>query len=563
MIKFKTIRTRILFSFAIVIAVMAVFIIYNYIQTSTSVDSTKKIVDEELDLLNVDYSLAQTMSLRIAAARGYVLSGNSTYKDIYTENEAIALEKGDLLRSLTQSNEFEKYEKMAEEWSNYVQTSVIDVYDAGNKELATANLIEMDSTATEIRQGFEDLAASRSEKMNAYGQKAISSGTSTQTTSFVIGILIIVISIIIAIFSARMISRPIVTVTNRMQNIANGDLSEPLLEKTTTDEVGRLTDATNEMVVTMNQMLKTIQQVSSEVAAQSEELTQSAGEVKVGTEQVSTSVSEIASGTEIQASNAADVAATMSDFTTKMSNVHDRNVEINGYSHEVMSLTKEGQSLMDASTNQMVAIEHIVKDAVAKVDELSMQTQEISKIVQVIHAIADQTNLLSLNAAIEAARAGEHGKGFAVVADEVRKLADQVSNSVDDITTIVDKILSESHVVTTSLEAGYEEVERGSAQITTTGETFSKISNMLSNMSVHITAMSSQLNEVVQNTATINRSIDEIAAVSQQSAASIEETSATVEQASSAMDEISNSSSTLAEMAENLHENVRQFKLHS
>lgn len=562
MIKFKTIRKRILFAFTSVIAIIAAFIIYNYIQTSNSVDNTKKIVDEELQLLTVDYDLAQTMAIRIAAARGYVLSGSSTYKDIYTENVAIAQQKEEQLRVLIQSDEFEKYAKMAAEWSNYVQTSVLDVYDAGNEKLATANLIKMDNTATEIRKGFESLAVSRSEKMNTYGQEVITSGTTTKTMSLVTGLLIIILSIVIASISARRISRPIITVTKRMENIANGNFSEPLLEKTTADEIGQLTDATNEMVQTLNRMLKTIQQVSNEVAAQSEELTQSASEVKVGTEQISTTVSEIANGTEIQASNAADVAATMSDFTMKMSNVNDRNVEINRYSHEVMTLTKQGQNLMDASTNQMVTIDHIVKDAVTKVDELSTQTQEISKIVQVIHAIADQTNLLSLNAAIEAARAGEHGKGFAVVADEVRKLADQVTNSVGDITTIVDKIITGSHLVTSSLEAGYEEVERGSAQITTTGETFSEISNMLSNMSDHITNMSSQLNEVVQNTATINRSIDEIAAVSQQSAASIEETSATVEQASSAMDEISNSSSTLAGMAETLNENVRQFKLH-
>ena len=256
------------------------------------------------------------------------------------------------------------------------------------------------------------------------------------------------------------------------------------------------------------------------------------------------------------------VAAMMTDFTVKMADVNERNVEINRYSNEVMTLTYEGQSLMNASTTQMTAIDQIVKDAVVNVTDLSKQTQGISKIVQVIHAIANQTNLLSLNAAIEAARAGEHGKGFAVVADEVRKLADQVTNSVDEITVIVDKILTGSRVVTASLESGYAEVERGTAQITTTNETFSQISNALHEMSSHITSMTFKLNDVVQNTASINRSIDEIAAVSQQSAASIEETSATVEQASSAMDEITKSSSTLASMAENLNENVRSFKLH-
>lgn len=298
------------------------------------------------------------------------------------------------------------------------------------------------------------------------------------------------------------------------------------------------------------------------MAAHSEELTQSSTEVKMGTEQVSTTVAEIANGTESQASNAADVAGAMSDFSLKMQDVNKRNEQIKDASTNVLSLTSEGQNLMNASTKQMKTIDTIVKDAVSNVEQLAKETQEISQIVQVIHAIADQTNLLSLNAAIEAARAGEHGKGFAVVADEVRKLADQVSHSVSNITTIVERIIVGSTTVTAALESGYKEVARGTEQISMTGETFTNISNALNDMSTNILDMSGKLNEVVTNTATINRSVDEIAAVSQQSAAGIEETSATVEQTSSAMDEITNSATTLAEMAENLNENIRQFKLY-
>ncbi|WP_274308832.1 methyl-accepting chemotaxis protein [Solibacillus daqui] len=561
MFQFKTIRMNILFAFSIVIIIVAAYSTYNFIHTSTSANQTDLIVNEELQLLTIDNDIAQTMALRIAAVRGYVLSGKPEYKTVFTENMELASEQGAKLREITSSDTYEKYHKMEEEWNTYIQTSVFSVYDAGDTELAIKNLVAMDSTATEIRLGFKDLATNRTEKINSTGQTMIDSNETAKWVTVILGLLTVILSILIASISATKISKSVVTVTTRMKNIAQGDFSEPLLEVRTKDEIAQLTEATNTVVKTMNRMLKDIQVTSNEVAAHSEDLTQSAVEVKSGTEQVSTTVAEIASGTESQASNAADVASTMSDFSTKMSDVNKRNKQIQGASSNVLALTSEGQSLMNASTQQMTTIDTIVKDAVIKVEQLGKETQEISQIVQVIHAIADQTNLLSLNAAIEAARAGEHGKGFAVVADEVRKLADQVTYSVGGITTIVERILTGSNLVMTSLESGYKEVERGTSQIAMTGDTFTKISHALNEMSLHISDMSSKLEDVVANTATINHAVDEIAAVSQQSAAGIEETSATVEQVTGSMDEISSSAATLAHMAENLNANVRQFKL--
>src|SRR5699024_11491137 len=113
--------------------------------------------------------------------------------------------------------------------------------------------------------------------------------------------------------------------------------------------------------------------------------------------------------------------------------------------------------------------DQIVHEAVDKVEGLDHDTQEISQLVSVIQNVAEQTNLLALNAAIEAARAGEHGKGFAVVADEVRKLAEQSSNSVKNITDIVETIQNESFNVMDSLSNGYREVTEGTAQIQQTG----------------------------------------------------------------------------------------------
>ncbi|KPN96383.1 methyl-accepting chemotaxis protein [Lysinibacillus sp. ZYM-1] len=558
---FKTISRRIVFSFSIVITIMGLYIVYNYFAIKQSNNATEQIVQQELQLLTTDYEQAQTIDLRIAAARGYVLSGDEKYKAIFHDNVARAAKNEEQRLALTSSGEFGKFADKAKEWNRYIEQQVFAVYDKGNKDLAIQNLTKMDATATTIREGYEGLAEQRKQTINEVGADMIVAGENKQLIAIVVGVFIFVIAIIVELLSARGISRPIITLTERMQRMTNGDLSDPPLQIQSKDEVGQLMEATNTMADILNRLLKHIQTVSNDVAAHSEELLQSTSEVKTGTEQIVTTMTEIASGTDVQASHTADVATSMNNFAGKVTAVHQSNKDIQHYSQDVKALTEEGRNFMTASTKQMGAIQRIVKDAVDQVDGLSKQTQEISKLVAVIQDIAAQTNLLALNAAIEAARAGQQGKGFAVVADEVLKLAEQVAFSVDDITNIVSKIQDDSNRVTASLEQGYGEVEKGTVQIATTNSTFHHIADAIDAIAANIEGVSSELNEVVHNTVTISQSVDEMAAISEQSAAGIQETSATVEQAASSMEEIKHSAEHLAKMAEQLNDLIRRFKL--
>ncbi|WEA41072.1 methyl-accepting chemotaxis protein [Lysinibacillus fusiformis] len=558
---FKTISRRIVFSFSIVITFMALYIVYNYFAIKQSNHATEQIVEQELQLLTTDYEQAQTIDLRIAAARGYVLSGDEKYKAIFQDNVARAASNEKQRLAMTSSEDFSKLAEMAKEWNRYIEQQVFAVYDQGNTELAIQNITKMDATVTTIREGYEGLAEQRKQAINEVGADMIVAGENKQLIGIVVGILIFVIAMIVELLSARGISRPIMTLTERMQRMTNGDLSGPPLKIHSKDEVGQLMEATNTMADILNRLLKHIQTVSNDVAAHSEELLQSTSEVKTGTDQIVHTMTEIASGTDELASHTTDVATSMNDFTGKVTSVHQSNKDVQHYSQDVMALTKEGRDLMSSSTKQMGAIQHIVKDAVEQVDGLSKQTQEISKLVTVIQTIATQTNLLALNAAIEAARAGEQGKGFAVVANEVRKLAEQVSYSVEDITGIVRNIQDGSNRVTASLEQGYSEVEKGALQITTTNATFHHIADAIEAIATNIEGMSSELVDVVHNNVTINQSIDEMAAISEQSAAGIQETSATIEQSASSMEEIKHSAEHLAEMAEQLNSLIRRFKL--
>ncbi|MUV39029.1 Methyl-accepting chemotaxis protein [Lentibacillus sp. JNUCC-1] len=376
----------------------------------------------------------------------------------------------------------------------------------------------------------------------------------------VTGVALLLGSILIWLYANR-ITKPIKKVTVRMNELADGDLTnEPILLKAK-DETGQLAEALNHMQDQLKNMISGVSQASEQLSSQSEELTQSASEVKAGSDQVAATMSELATGAETQATSASDLASGIQRFTKYVEEANENGEQIQSESENVLILTKDGTELMDASKTQMNQIDIIVKDAVDKVKGLDNQTKDISKLVAVIQDVAEQTNLLALNAAIEAARAGEHGKGFAVVADEVRKLAEQVSESVTDITRIVDHIQSESGSVTARLEDGYKEVEEGTKQINATDEKFHGINEAITNMAERINAVTDNLSSIAGGSQQMNSSIEDIAAISEESAAGIEETSASSEQTSASMEEVTASSSELAKLAEELHEMVKQFKI--
>lgn len=378
-------------------------------------------------------------------------------------------------------------------------------------------------------------------------------------------IIIASITLIVGIFIiwrfANRISKPIKQVTEQMLQLADSDLSLEPLQISTNDETRKLAEAMNQMQRNMKDMISEISKGSQLITASSGELSLSANEVKQGSYQISATMQELAEGSEGQANYFSELSSMMGIFLTKVQEVNEHGVLMKESSNKVMNMTNDGSKFMESSTHQMVKINKSVQESLQKVDNLNTQSQEIFKLVVVIKAIADQTNLLSLNAAIEAARAGEHGKGFAVVADEVRKLAEQVGTSITDITDIVTNIQKEFDIVTQSLQNGYKDVEKGTDQIKKTNEIFNQISASVTKMVDSIHTISSNLGNISKNSQKMDESIQEIAAISEEAAAGIEQTSAITEQANGSMEEIAGSTEQLVRMAEELQILIRKFKL--
>lgn len=517
--------------------------------------------DRSLEITEMG-SLSRAKNIQVVS---YAHDPDPFYIDEYKKQQeafdALATEIRDKMNSEAEMELFERISTYDKEMNTVFMESIVPLVDEGMMDAASAQVRTVNAYQTESVADLEELR----ELVNEQREQAVVDVNQSQNQTLLVLLISVTASVIIGsllvFFISRLVSKNLNQVVQVSNQIADGDLDISPIEYQGKDEIGKLAHSVNIMGSNLKNMISQISSISETVSSQSEELTRSANEVKAGSEQVAVTMQELSVGSESQATNSSALSDTMNSFSSKVALANDNGDKINQSSDKVMNLTIEGLDLMGASVRQMGIIDNIVQEAVGKVKGLDSQSQKITKLVSVIKAIADQTNLLALNAAIEAARAGEHGRGFAVVADEVRKLAEQVSVSVTDITGIVASIQNESSAVAASLQAGYEEVEKGTSQIETTGDTFMGINQAVQEMVNHIKEISDSLTTMSAESQHMGGAIEEIAAVSEEAAAGIQQTSASSQQTSSSMEEMARSSSDLANLAEELNGLVRQFRL--
>jgi methyl-accepting chemotaxis protein len=229
---------------------------------------------------------------------------------------------------------------------------------------------------------------------------------------------------------------------------AKGDLSARA-NLVTKDEFGATATA-------FNGMAKAIKRMIADVSSQ-------ANSVSDAVAKLSDQTGQIAQSSQKQSDAAASVAAAVEQVTTSINHVANQAGDTEAVSRRASELSNEGASVVREASAEMQRIAESFKSSSQQVTELGQRTQAISSIVQVIKDIADQTNLLALNAAIEAARAGEQGRGFAVVADEVRKLAERTSGATNEISTMISTIQNNMHAAVSGMESGADQVLQGVA----------------------------------------------------------------------------------------------------
>jgi len=293
------------------------------------------------------------------------------------------------------------------------------------------------------------------------------------------------------------------------RNIAEGHLDSPI-PAGGRDEVGQLLSAFGLMQEKLREMIRGIKQGTDQLVA-------AAQGISANSQQLSAAAQE-------QSSAAASMAATVEELTVSINHVADNANEAHGLSSQSGRLAQDGGKTIQASVDSMRSIAGTVQASAARIGELGEHSERVSTIVGVIKGIADQTNLLALNAAIEAARAGEQGRGFAVVADEVRQLAQRTANSTQEITAMIEKIQGATQAAMTDMEVGVRLVGGGVDLANQAGEAVVSINSASDNVVRVVNQISLALREQTTASHDVARNVERIAQMAQQNSEAIGET---------------------------------------
>lgn len=402
-----------------------------------------------------------------------------------------------------------------------------------NKTVEAANLLEKDlrMVGKKCRDDIDNLLTyiENKEQKDIQEDKAFRKGRNLEFT--LTGVAII-FSVAFAFITIKSITGPLSELKEKFTRIADGNFAVEI-RTDRKDEIGELLKSVDLMKMKLKGNILKILDASNQLSSASEEL--------------SATVLQIAKRVDDQATKTDQVATAMTEMSQTVLDIAKNSSNIASSATDALNIAEEGREVVNRTSIEVKEIANNVSETSNVIQSLGEQSKQIGDIVNVIKEIADQTNLLALNAAIEAARAGEQGKGFAVVADEVRKLAEKTTKATEQISERIKTIQDETVVAVSAMQESLQKVETGVSLSQEAENALLKIANSVNS-----------LQSMVQQIASAT---EEMSMVSEQISGDIEVVANVSKETTSATGQISQASQDLAKLSMDLKTIVSQFKL--
>ncbi|HYE09050.1 MAG TPA: methyl-accepting chemotaxis protein [Patescibacteria group bacterium] len=384
--------------------------------------------------------------------------------------------------------------------------------------------------------------------------------TIRQSTS-IIAVSCIIIAMLIAYFiSTYNIVLPIRKLQQLMSKAGNGDLTVSANIKTK-DEIGELAKSFNEMIAHQSGIVSQVRIGAQELAAAAEEMAASTEQINVATEEINTSIQTVAAGAQKQNESIIDTSQVLVQLSSLVQIARSKADDTNQNVVFTVNTAENGREKVKDTIQAIDTISATTKDTMEILNILDGLSSKVGGITVTINSLAEQTNLLALNAAIEAARAGEHGKGFAVVADEVRKLSELSNTGAREIEALVNEMITQTQHAVESVNEGKNAVDNGVKIAGETDTAFLNIIKALESIVKNIFEIVDITKDEVATSDQIIKLIDVVASITEDTTSNSQEVAAAVEEQRATVETIASTSEQMSAMAVSLENLVKKFKI--